>query len=78
MASMRFPKKEEVQKVKDTYKRGDRVVLIFMEDFQAPRTRTQGTVTGVDDIGTVHISWDNGSSLGAVVLEGDIIEKVTA
>lgn len=25
----------------------------------------KGTVVAVDDIGTVHIAWDNGSSLGA-------------
>ena len=25
----------------------------------------KGTVVAVDDIGTVHFAWDNGSSLGA-------------
>jgi hypothetical protein len=25
----------------------------------------QGTVSFVDDIGTIHINWDSGSSLGA-------------
>lgn len=24
----------------------------------------QGTVTGVDDIGTIHVAWDCGSGLG--------------
>jgi len=27
----------------------------------------KGIVCGVDDIGTVHIQWENGSSLGAVL-----------
>ena len=27
---------------------------------------TQGTVIAVDDLGTIHVNWDNGSSLGIV------------
>ncbi|QBX15554.1 hypothetical protein Javan191_0023 [Streptococcus phage Javan191] len=34
-----------------------------MDDIQAPPTGTKGTVRGVDDIGSIMVSWDNGSSL---------------
>lgn len=36
----------------------------------------KGTVKFVDDVGTVHISWENGSSLGACLDDGDIIKRV--
>ena len=38
-------------------------------------TGDKGTVRFVDDIGTIHISWDCGSSLGAVY-GVDIITKI--
>lgn len=44
-----------------------------MDDFQAPPVGTKGTVMGVDDIGSLLISWDNGSSLH--VIYG--VDKVT-
>lgn len=36
----------------------------------------KGTVKFVDDAGTVHVAWDKGSSLGACVLDGDIIKRI--
>lgn len=48
---------------------------IRMEDPQAPSIGTLGTVKAVDDIGTIHVAWDNGSSLG-VVLGVDDCRKV--
>lgn len=36
----------------------------------------KGTVMFVDDIGTVHIDWENGSSLGACLFDGDIIKII--
>lgn len=35
----------------------------------------EGTVDFVDDVGTVHIQWDNGSNLGMIPGE-DVIEPV--
>ena len=35
----------------------------------------KGTVLSVDDIGTIHVAWDNGSSLG-VVYGVDVIKKL--
>lgn len=45
---------------------GMRVKLIYMEDLQAPAPGTEGTVRYVDDLGTLHVAWDTGSSLGLV------------
>lgn len=64
-----------VEYIKNKYKAGDRVELVEMEDKQAPPAGTQGTVKFVDDIGTVFVSWDNGSGLGAV-MGVDVIKKV--
>lgn len=40
--------------------------LIKMDDDQAPKVGTLGIVIGVDDIGSILVSWDNGSSLNVV------------
>ena len=46
-----------------------------MDDVFAPPPGTQGTVRGVDDIGTIHVEWDSGSSLGVAYGE-DVCRKV--
>lgn len=60
-------RKRQIQKAKRTYLSGMRVKLLEMDDVQAPPAGTKGTVRMVDDIGSVCISWDNGSSLNAVL-----------
>ena len=40
-----------------------------MDDIQAPPAGTKGTVRGVDDIGSIMVSWDNGSSLSVAYSE---------
>lgn len=44
-----------------------------MNETQAPPIGTEGTVLGVDDIGSVMVKWDNGSRLN-VILNKDVIE----
>ncbi|QRN84849.1 DUF4314 domain-containing protein [Clostridia bacterium] len=61
-----FTNKEIVERLKNQYPPGTRVELIRMDDKQAPPTGTQGTVVGVDDIGSIMVSWDNGSGLSIV------------
>ena len=61
--------KKQIERVKEQYPKGTRVELIQMEDPQAPPTGTRGTVISVDDIGTIHVKWDNGSTLGVVLGE---------
>ena len=52
-------------RLKAEYPAGTRVELIRMEDeYSRLKPGDKGTVTGVDDIGTIHVSWDCGSSLG--------------
>ena len=65
-----------LKSLRTTYPPGTRVKLIKMDDTQAPPKGTLGTVRGVDDAGSIMVSWDNGSGLSAVYGE-DIIEKVT-
>lgn len=52
--------------------RGTRVKLVHCND---PYTRllpgTEGTVGMVDDMGTVHVAWDNGAHLGMCPDDGD-------
>ena len=62
-----------IQMIKEQYKPGMRVRLLKMNDFQAPPIGTEGTILGVDDIGSVMVAWDNGCGLN-VVLDEDRIE----
>ena len=59
---------------KSSIKPGTRVRLISMND---PYTKipeeTEGTVRLVDDIGTIHVDWDNGSGLGLVPGEDEFV-----
>lgn len=64
-----------VEERKTQFPKGSRVKLIFMDDPQAPKPGTLGTVRGVDDIGSILVDWDSGGSLN--VLQGvDRIELV--
>ena len=54
-----------VERLKAEYPAGTRVELVYMEDpYRSVPAGTKGTVTGVDDIGTIHVNWDTGGSLG--------------
>lgn len=55
-----------IENLKKRYPKGTRVVLVQMDDVQAPPVWTKGTVIGVDDIGSIHVKWDNGSTLAVV------------
>ena len=72
---MRFPSKEAVERIRREYPVGARVELVRMDDPQAPPIGTKGTVRGVDDIGSIMVAWDNGSSLSVAYGE-DICRKV--
>ena len=71
----RFPSREIVERLRKQYPVGCRVELIRMDDVQAPPIGTKGTVTGVDDTGSLLIVWDNGSSLSVIYGE-DLCRKV--
>jgi hypothetical protein len=46
-----------------------------MEDSYAPKEGTLGKVFHIDDTGTIHINWNNGSTLG-IVFGVDKIERI--
>ena len=58
-----IPSKETIERLRSQYKEGTRVRLDRMNDFQAPPEGTLGTVQFVDDIGSIHVRWDPGSTL---------------
>lgn len=70
-----YPDKNVIENLRKEYPVGSRVELVRMDDPQAPPIGTKGTVRGVDDIGSIMVSWDNGSCLNAVYGE-DIVKKV--
>lgn len=60
--------KEALQVLREQFPKGTRLELIEMDD---PYNRKlvpgcRGTVVAVDSIGTIHVNWDCGSSLGIV------------
>ncbi len=62
---------------KEHYPRGTRVQLDSMGDDPNPVPNgTKGTVSFVDDIGTVFVNFDNGRSLG-ICPEVDKFHKIT-
>ncbi len=67
-------RKAELESLRVQYPKGTRVELVKMDDVQAPPVGTKGTVIGVDDIGSIMVNWDNGSSLNVVY--GEDVVKV--
>ena len=56
-----------LQKLKRDYPAGTRVKLMHMDDpYSRLKPGDEGSVIGVDDIGTIHVKWDSGSTLGVV------------
>ena len=72
---MGFPDRRFVEMLREQYPVGCRVELIEMNDVQAPPRGTRGTVRGVDDIGSIMVSWDNGCGLSVAYGE-DSCRKV--
>ena len=63
---MILPNKEELKRLREMYPKGTRVVLLEMDDPQAPPIGTKGTVRYVDDAAGIGVNWDNGSSLSTI------------
>lgn len=61
-----FSKFKNRRKAAERYPEGCRVKLIQMDDIMAPPAGTCGTVSYVDDIGSIHVNWDTGSTLAIV------------
>jgi len=51
---------------------GKRVRLQYTNDpYTDLKQGDEGVVQFIDDLGTVHVKWDNGSSMGLITSEGD-------
>ena len=72
---MKMIRPEQLKRLREAYPAGTRVELVQMDDAQAPPTGTRGTVTGVDDTGSLLVNWDNGSGLN-VIWGVDVVRKV--
>ncbi|WP_279139367.1 DUF4314 domain-containing protein [Faecalicoccus pleomorphus] len=68
----------QVERLRELYPPGTKIQCIKMDDpYHAVALGSIGTVDYVDDAGTIHISWENGSSLELIPGEDHfkIIEK---
>ena len=74
---MKTISKENLEKLRNDFPAGTRVKLVKMDDpYNATlRPGETGTVILIDDIGTIHVKWDCGSSLGIIYGE-DMCQKV--
>ena len=64
---MKFPSKETIARLRAEYPIGTRIELISMDDpYSKLRPGDRGSVTGVDNTGTIFAKWDRGSGLGIV------------
>lgn len=53
-----------MKNLKNKIPAGTRIECIFMDDPCGVPPKTKGTVTAVDSLGTIHVNWDNGQTLG--------------
>ena len=54
---------KKVELLRQRYPEGTRICLDHMEDLCPVESGTNGTIIGVDDIGSVMVKWDNGRTL---------------
>ena len=67
--------KERVAQLRKQYPKGTKIELLEMDDVQAPPVGTVGIIQGVDDLGSLLVRWENGSSLS--VIDGvDRVKKI--
>ena len=69
---MTLAERQRVASTKLNYPPGTRLELIEMGDDPRPvASGTRGTVKVVDDMGSIHMQWDNGRTLAIVPSEDD-------
>jgi len=57
---------KRLETLREKFQHGVRVELVSMNDpYTSLKPGDRGVVDHVDDVGTIHIQWDNGSMLGA-------------
>ena len=72
-----IPSPEMINWLRTQYPKGTRIELVSMNDPYNTKLKPgdQGSVIFTDDIGTLHVQWDCGSSLG-VVWGVDCVKKL--
>ena len=63
---MKHPIDKELTALRKKYPTGTIVKLISMNDVQSPPVGTIGEVTLIDDMGSIHVNWQNGSTLALI------------
>lgn len=63
---MRTVDSEVVEYTKKKHPEGTIVELILMKHKESPPIGSKGRVITVDDMGTIHTEWENGSNLGLI------------
>ena len=74
---MKLINEEILKGLQKDYPKGTRIQLVRMDDEQAPPMGTKGTVSGVDDAGSIMVSWDNGSHLSVIYGEDEVVKLTT-
>lgn len=69
-------RREEVERIKEQYPKGTPIRLYSMEGEQTVPLGSRGVVDHVDDIGQIHMKWENGSCL-ALNVEEDRFDIIT-
>lgn len=76
MCGIEIPPKDIMQSMKNAFPTGADVELVRMIDpYRVMPAGLKGKVQYIDGIGTIHVSWENGSSLG-VIWKEDCIKNV--
>ena len=75
---IKFPNKNYLAQLRKQYPIGTKIQLISMRDEKYPiLPGTIGEVTHIDDMGSIHMKWQNGSSL-ALIPEVDSFKVLEA
>lgn len=70
------PDEKTIERIRADFPIGSRVMMVYSADPLTPIDGgIEGIVSSVDNIGTIHIDWDNGSYFG-VILGENVIEKI--
>lgn len=69
------PTKQCIQRMQEAFPKNAEVELVFMDDvYRTMPAGLKGKVICIDSRGTIHVAWENGSSLGAV-WNADVIKN---
>lgn len=67
MTNNSLPNKRTIERLQKMYPQGTRVELIEMNDpYSNLIPGEKGTVSMIDDMGTIFVDWDSGSTLGII------------